>query len=129
MYVGESLCPHRTITRSLVAQSQDRIPGKPGRNWSSNKASKTFPMKLAIFKKPATSGRKKNNKLCANVCKKPAMKQSLALLEVCAYPRSALSHAFAMSGHAAVRIAHRTQKGTMAKPGPEPVSRVIRESL
>ena len=120
---------HRTITRSLVAQAQGRTPGKPGRICSTVKASGTLPVKLTIVKKPAASGQKKNNKLCAQVYKKPAMKQSLALLEVCAYRGSSLSHAFAKAGQAAVRIAHRKQKCHPAKPGPEPVIRVSREGL
>ena len=120
---------HRTVVRSLLAQSQGRIPGKPGRIRSTVKASKTSPTKLSTLKKPSSFGREKNNMLRASVYKKPAIKKSLALLEVCAYPGSALSHAFAKAGHSAERIAHRKQNRTTAKPGPEPVTRVCRESL
>ena len=120
---------HRTIVRSLVAQSQGRLPGKPGRNWSKVKASEVLHVKLTTLKKPAASGQKENNTSCAKVYKKPAMKQTLSLLEVCAYPGSALSHAFAKAGHAAVRVAYRKQNCTTPTPGPEPVMRVCRESL
>lgn len=120
---------HRTIARSLIAQSQDRIPGKPGPIRSAVKVSKISPTKLSTLKKPSGFGHEKNNTLCAIVYKKPAMKNILALLEVCAYPGSALSHAFAKAGHSAVRISHRKQNRTTAKPGPEPVTWVCRESL
>ena len=120
---------HRTVVRSLIAQSQDRIPGKPGRIPSTVKASKVSPTKLSILKKPSSFGHDKSNMLCANVYRKPAIKNSLALLEVCAYPGSALSHAFAKAGHSAVRIAYRKQACTTPTPGPEPVMRVCRESL
>ena len=120
---------YRTIVRSLVAQSQGRLPGKPGRNWSKVKASEVLHVKLTTLKKPAASGQKENNTSCAKVYKKPAMKQSLSLLEVCAYPGSALSQAFANTGQAAVRIAHRKQTRDAAKPGPEPVPWVNRERL
>lgn len=112
-----------------MAQSQDRIPGKPGRIRSTVKASKISSTKLSTLKKPSSVGHEKNNMLCASVYKKPVIKNSLALLEVCAYSGSALSHAFAKAGHSAVRIAHRKQNRTTAKPGPEPVTWVCRESL
>ena len=58
----------------------------------------------------------------AVVRKKPAggLKNQLGLLEVCAYPGSALSHVWAKRGESAVRIAHR-KTGMAPKPGPEPV--------
>ena len=120
---------HRTVVRSLIAQSQGRVPGKPGRRRSTVNSGKMSGTKLSILKKPSSCGDENNNIICADVYKKPAIKISLALLEVCAYPGSALSHAFAKAGHSAVRIAHRKQNRTTATPGPEPVARVYRESL
>ena len=113
----------------MIAQSQDRIPGKPGRICSTAKASKMSPTKSSTLKKPSSCGYEKNNMLCASAYEKTAIKNSLVLLEVCAYPGSALSHAFAKAGHSAVRISHRKQNRTTAKPGPEPVTWVCRESL
>ena len=115
------------MARSLIAQSQDRIPGKPGRIRSTATSCKISPAKLSILKKPSSLGHEKHNMLCTGVYKKPAIKNTLVLLEVCAYPGSALSHAFAKAGHSAVRIAHRKQNRTTAKPGPEPVARVYKE--
>ena len=112
-----------------MAQSQGRIPGKPGRIRSTVKASKISPTKLSTLKKPSSVAHEENNMLRASVYKKPAIKKSLALLEVCAYPGSALSHAFAKAGHSAVRIAYRKQACTTPTPGPEPVMRFCRESL
>ncbi len=60
----------------------------------------------------------------AVVRKKPAgdSKNQLGLLEICAYPRSAMAHEWAKRGESAVRIAHRkTGVGVAPKPGPDPV--------
>ena len=45
----------------------------------------------------------------------------LSLLEVCAYPGSALAHEWALNGKTAVRIAHR-KSNKKAKAGPDPVA-------
>ena len=142
---------HRTIKRSLVAQSQGRTPGISG--WlraSKANTSKVSHEKLRTLKKPATYGQKEsvtsstkvynlkkpaayghkeNVTSSTKVYKKPAMKNTLSLLEVCAYPGSSLSHSIANTGQAAVRIAHRKQTSKPAKPGPEPVIWVNREGL
>ena len=132
----------RTIERSLAAQATGRIPGKPGRPISTlgskcghngsqvtsnatalcaTRRRKHASTKPVLTQKLTTFELDNKPTSCDLVYKRPAAMQGLALLEVCAYPGSSLSRAFAQRGQAAVRIAHRKQKDTEAEPGPDPV--------
>lgn len=135
-------CLRRTIQRSLLAQATGRTPGKPGRPALSI-ASK---VKSINIQSPQQGGVHHTFKRCGSLCtrpsntitvtsfaqgnthepqtrlfKRPAAIQRFALLEVCAYLGSALSKAFSLAGHSAVRIAHRKHNDGPVKPGPEPV--------
>ncbi len=138
----------RTILRSIAAQRAGSVPGKPGpkisvsgskggpngardaRRTAATQAEKTLRSKPAaapLMLKPAAAA------TAAAVHKRPAATlrkklacgttgQQLGLLEVCAYPGSALSHIWATRGDSAVRIAHRKSGvAVVPKPGPEPV--------
>ena len=135
-------CLHRTIQRSLAAQATGRTPGKPGRPALSTISKvtslnvqspqqgavyHTFKRCGSLFTRPSNTSRVTS---CAQgntyesqtrILKRPAAIQRFALLEVCAYPGSALSKAFASEGHSAVRIAHRKHNDGPVKSGPEPV--------
>ncbi len=133
---------HRTIQRSLDAQAAGRTPGKSGRAIQVQgskggpngaravrraarraRGRAAAPPSPSLTQKPAAAtAQEKTPASCGQPRKKPAMAHQLGLLEVCAYPGSSLSRAFAQRGQSAVRIAHRKQKDEEAKPGPEPVT-------
>ena len=97
-----SMQPLRTIERAIAASKVGVQPGKPGPRPST--------LATKFLRRPAGIG---------NLCYRSAARPKL-LLEVCAYPRSALSHAWPRHGQAAVRIVFLQRSGS-AQAGPVPV--------